>query len=89
MVEVVDGLISEWKTPQVIDKIDSKHRDAALGTWVSNRGIVIPCIYVLYGAKVHKSNVRVNIKHIQRNIMFEKTQVKISLSQTPINKAFS
>ena len=40
-----------------IDKTDRKDRVAPEGTWVHGGGIEIPCIYFLYWAKVHESNV--------------------------------
>ena len=57
LAKVIDGLTSEWKALQMIDKTDRKDRVAPEGTWVHGGGIEIPCIYFLYWAKVHESNV--------------------------------
>ena len=55
--KIVHGLMEEWKFHQVIAKNDGKYRGTAEGTWMPINGIEIPCIYFLYGAKAHKSNV--------------------------------
>ena len=41
----------------MIDKIDDKHTVVPEVTWVPDDGIGIPCIYILYGTKFHKSHV--------------------------------
>ena len=53
---VVNGLMLEWKTPQVIDNIYWKYRDGPERSWVSVGGIEISCIQNLCGAKGHKSH---------------------------------
>ena len=57
LAKVFDGLMSRWKAPQVINKIDTKHRVAPEETWVSGGGSKTPCINILYVAKVHKSHI--------------------------------
>ena len=57
LAKVVDGLMSGWKAPQVINKINTKHRVAVQETWVSIGGSKTPCINTLYVAKVHKSHI--------------------------------
>ena len=56
-IKVVDGLMSQWKAPQVIDKTDGKHGVVLEGASVSGGEIEISCIYCLYVAKAHKSIV--------------------------------
>ena len=51
-------------------KNDGKGRGALKETWVTVCGIEIPCIYLLYEAKVHKSSVCNNTKQCERNLIF-------------------
>ena len=45
--------------------VEGSHRAAAEGMWVPGGGIEIPCTYKLYGAKLHKKNVRNIIRKAQ------------------------
>ena len=47
---------------QVIGKIDEKYRDASEETQVPAGGIVIPCMHLLYGTKIHKASMLAKIK---------------------------
>ena len=84
-IKVVDGLMSQWKAPQVIDKTDGKHGVAIEGASVSGGEIEISCIYCLYVAKAHKSIVWEKIKKYKKDLIFQKTQLFILLSQTLTN----
>ena len=57
VAKVVHEMMSKWRIPPVIDKIDEEHRDTPEKAWVSGDGIAIICIYILNGAKVYKRNV--------------------------------
>ena len=70
LAKEVDGLMSELKTSQGIDKTNGKHRDVPERTWVFGGGIDNLSIYVLYGTKVHKSNAWIKIKQCKRDLVF-------------------
>ena len=57
LAKLVHGVMSEWKILQMIDKIDEKHKIAPEGTCMPGGGIGIACIYILYGAKIYKTNL--------------------------------
>ena len=42
LAKLVDGLMLKWRTTQVIDKSNGKHRDAPWETQLSGSGILIP-----------------------------------------------
>ena len=43
-------------------KITGEKRRAPEGTWVLGGGIGLPCVYFLYGPKIHKGLVRKELK---------------------------
>ena len=48
-------------------------------------GIEIPCIYLLYVAKIHTSIIWEKIKKCERDLMIFKKQVFILLNKNPID----
>lgn len=42
LAKLADGLMLKWRTTQVIDKSNGKHRDATWETRLSGSGILIP-----------------------------------------------
>ena len=72
LAKLVDGLMLKWRTTQVIDKSNGKHRDAPWETQLSGSGILIPWIYILYGAKIQKKCMKIlnnlkDIKHLKKH----------------------
>ena len=65
----------QWKVLQAVANIDGKDRGTPEGTWVPDGGIVTPCVYYLYGAKIHKSSVWEKSKQSEKNLTFKKARI--------------
>ena len=58
LAEILYPLMTRWKIISVTATVKGNHRAAPEGMWDPDGGIEIPCTYKLYGAKLHKKNVR-------------------------------
>ena len=65
LAEILYPLMTTWKIISVTATVEGNHRAAPEGMWVPGGGIEIPCTYKLYGAKLHKKNVRNIIRKTQ------------------------
>ena len=72
LAEIFSPLMATWKILSVIAIVESNHRAAPEGVWVPGGGIEIPCSYKLYGAKMHKKNVRDIIKKAESLYLYGK-----------------
>ena len=88
LAKVVDGLMLSGRLLKWLIKIDGKHRDTPEDKWLSGDGTKIPCIYIYFGTKVHKSNVWEKIKQCKRDLILKKTQEFILLNQTLLIRRF-
>ena len=73
LAKLADGLMLKWRTTQVIDKSNGKHRDATWETRLSGSGILIPWIfseYLVWGKDSQK--MYENIKQLKRHETFKK-----------------
>ena len=68
LAEILSPLMATWKILSVTAIVESNHRAAPEGIWVPDGGTEIPCTYKLYGAKLHKKNVRDVIKKAEKSL---------------------
>ena len=62
LAEVLYPLVTSGKIHLLEATVTGMHMSAPEGKWVPGGGIEIPCIYNVYGPKVHKKTIRELIK---------------------------